>query len=116
MAIAEWPAELPQTPLVDGYSDVPQDSVIRVNMTGLTKQRNRYTAVLRDVSESYLLEKDQMEIFEDFFRSTLKNGSLDFIKTEPKSGQQRVYRFSGVYSDEYNGVQYKVTLPLEILP
>jgi|SRR5690554_4928695 len=116
MAIPEWPAQLPQSPLVDGYRDVPQDSVIRVNMTGLAKQRNRYTAVLRDVQESYLMEKGEFGIFEDFYTNTLKNGSLEFLKVNPKSQQQRVYRFSGVYSEEFNGVQYKVTLPLEILP
>ena len=113
---ATWPASLPQSPLIEGYSDVPQDSVLRFNMDGFTKQRNRYTAVIHDVTEFYLLTPAQFNTFLTFYKNTLSNGSKDFIKKEPVSQLDKVYRFSAPYSFEFNGVSYRVELTMEILP
>lgn len=111
-----WPATLPQTPLIEGFSDEPQDSVLRSQMTGLNKQRNRYTAALHDVSESYLLTPSQFDTFVSFYKDDLGNGAADFSKKNPINGLTETYRFSGVYNFSYNGVHYKVKLPLERKP
>lgn len=112
----EWPTSLPQSPLLEGYSDEPQDSVIRSEMTGLTKQRNRYTAILFDVTESYLMTPTQFNTFLTFYTSILGNGAADFLKNHPVSGTQQVYRMSGPYSMEFNGFNYKVELSMERKP
>lgn len=112
-----WPASLPQSPLVEGFNDTPQDSVIRSNMTGLTKQRNRYTAVLHDVKEGYWMTPTQFNTFETFYKTTLGNGAAAFTKTDPRTNVTRSYRFTGNgYTFEYNGIDYKVMLTLEKMP
>jgi len=111
-----WPTSLPQSPLIEGYSNIPQDSVMRSPMDGYTKQRNKYTAVMSDVTESYLMSQVQYAVFKDFFRSTLKNGSTDFIKNNPETGLGATYRMSGTYSPSFNGVTFKVKLKMEMVP
>lgn len=114
--LPEWPSTLPPSPLIEGYFDTPQDSVLRTQMTGLNKQRNRYTAKLNNVEEKYLLTEAQMAVFENFYDNTLGNGALEFAKQDPRLKQERVYRFAGPYDMDYNGKQYLVTLSLEKMP
>ena len=116
MSLPVWPESLPQYPLIDGYSEVPQDSVLRVDMDGLTKQRNRFTATIFNVEESYLLTKDQFATFKNFYFNTLRNGSREFLKISATEDIQRVFRFAAVYDMDFNGVQYKVSISLERLP
>lgn len=85
-------------------------------MAGYTKQRNRFTAVLYDVQESYLMTPQQYQQFRDFFHNQLGNGADEFIKPDPENSINRLYRFSDVYEAEFNGVQYRVTLTMERLP
>lgn len=114
--MATWPATLPQSPLLDGFSDVPQDSVLRSPMTGLNKQRNRYTAVVSNVTEAYLMTPAQFITFVNFYETTLGNGADDFLKTNPITGITETYRFADVYDMQFNGVQYRVELTLERTP
>jgi len=107
-----WPAGLPQSPLIEGFSDTPQDSVLRSPMDGLVKQRNRFTAVVHDVTEMYLMTPVQLNTFEAFYAGTLGNGASEFLKVNPKTSLNGIYKFVGVYKAVFNGVQYKVTLPL----
>lgn len=116
MATAVWPSDLPQSPLLEGFSDTPQDSVLRSEMTALTKQRNRFTAVVFDVEESYLMTPAQYSSFKTFYHSTLGNGAAQFLKNNPETGLQELYQFSSVYEGEFNGVKYKVDLEMERLP
>jgi len=116
MPTPTWPTSLPQSPLIEGYSNTPQDSVLRSDMDAYTKQRNRYTATIADVSEYYLMTQTQYSVFKDFFKNTLKNGSLDFIKSNPETGLGETYRMAGVYSPSFNGVTFKVKLKMEMLP
>lgn len=116
MATAEWPSTLPQSPLIEGFSCVPQDSVLRSKMDGYTKQRNRFTAVLYDVVEPYLMTVQQFADFKEFYHTTLGNGAEQFIKPDPESNVTAVYQFTDTYDSEFNGVQYRVTLSMEKLP
>ena len=116
MAIPQWPSTLPQSPLIEGFSDTPQDSVLRSNMDGYSKQRNRFTATIGNVEESYLLTPTQYATLKVFFHTTLGNGATDFIKNNPETGFDEVYRFSSTYSPKYDGVFYKVKLNMERLP
>lgn len=114
--MATWPMTLPQSPLIEGFSDTPQDSVLRSKMDGYTKQRNRYTAALSDVEESYLLTPAQYADFKTFYFSTLGNGAATFTKPNPEAGTTDLYQFAAPFDATFNGVQYKVKLTLERLP
>lgn len=116
MAIQEWPSTLPQRPLIEGFSDTPQDTVLRSDMDALTKQRNRFTAVVYNVEESYLLTPQQYATFRSFYHSSLGNGADEFFKPNPETGSTDVYRFSDVYEANFNGVSYTVSLSMERLP
>lgn len=111
-----WPTTLPQKPLLEGYENTPQNSVLRSDFDGYTKQRNRFTAVIHNVSESYLLSDDQYTTFKQFFSSNLKNGAEEFRKINPELGVEEIYRFVGPYQSTYNGVQWVVECNLEKLP
>jgi len=116
MAIPTWPSNLPQSPLLEGFSSAPQDSVLRSKMDGYNKQRNRYTASLHDVSENYLMTPSEYENFKVFFHETLGNGAKEFVKNNPESNLGEIYKFSGVYKPQFNGVSWKVNLPLMRMP
>jgi len=115
--MSTWPSTLPPTPLLQGFKDLPQSTMLSSQMTGLNKQRNRYTAYVSDVTENYWLTPAQFDIFKTFFHTTLGNGASEFTKTDPISNTTRTYRFkpSG-YNMSFNGVDYFVTLSLEKLP
>lgn len=115
--MSSWPLTLPQTPLLQGFKDEPQNTVLRSEMTGLNKQRNRYTAYISNVTESYWLTPVQFNTFKTFFHNTLGNGAAEFTKTDPVTNTTRTYRFTGNnYTMSFNGVDYFVTLSLEKLP
>lgn len=116
MPTPTWPTSLPQSPLLEGFSSIPQDTVVRSKMDGYVKQRTRFTAAVIEVEESYLLSVAQYETFKDFHKNTLKNGGREFIKADPETSLNHFYRFTSNYSAEFNGVQYKVKLPLEQIP
>jgi prophage DNA circulation protein len=114
--MASWPSSLPQTPLLDGYSDVPQNSVLRSDFDTYTKQRNRFTAVIHDVSEKYVMTNNQYTTFIEFYENTLNFGADVFTKTDPVTGLTKNYRFVEPYSSSFNGVLWVVELTLEKLP
>jgi len=114
--MATWPASLPQSPLLDGYKNRPQDSVLRSDFDGYTKQRNRFTAVLNTVTERYFFTDAQYSTFKQFFETTLSNGSIEFQKPDPESGTTPLYRFVEPYDPARVGLYWIVTCNLEKLP
>ena len=112
-----WPETLPTSPLVNGYNRSLTDTRLRTqNQSGADKVRNRYTAAVENITEPYVLTVAQKEALETFYKSTLKNGSLRFIKREPESGNDREYRFVNPLSFVKAGIYYTITLNLELMP
>jgi len=117
MSSPTWPSILPTSPLVNGYNRSLTDTRLRTqNQSGADKMRNRYTAAVENVTEPYVLTSAQKEALELFYKSTLKNGSLRFIKREPESGNDREYRFVNPLSFVKAGIYYTTTLQLELMP
>lgn len=117
--MSTWPSQLPSSPLVTGYKEEDQDSLIRTDVdAGTTKQRNRFTAIMQKVTEKYVLTEEQyIYLKQDFYRNTLSNGATAFTKTHPVTGIVRLYRFTGpVVLDSVTYPYYNVTLNMEILP
>ena len=114
--MADWPSELPQTPLLSGYSSTPQDSVLRTEMDGYTKQLNRYTATIFDVKEPYYMTNDQYAVFKQFYHGILGNGALEFSKVDPETGNTGLYRFSAPYDPQKTGLDWVVNCTLHRLP
>nr|WP_300312734.1 hypothetical protein [Halomonas sp.] len=118
----QWPAELPQEPLADGYREVPGNNVLESGMdAGPKKTRRRFTAVEKPLPLSFLLEADQADIFEDFFENTLLDGSLPFSMLHPRKKTPVTMLFVG--KEKYaleplgSGTYYQqLTMNLEIQP
>lgn len=113
----EWPLDLPSTPLLEGYKEQLVDSrLVSITDSGYNKIRNRFMAVPIDVTENYLLTKSQRNILLDFYKTNLENGTSTFIKKNPVSEIDLVYRFRGVPDISQVGIHYKAKLDLEIVP
>ena len=115
--MATWPASLPQTPNIDGFSDTPQSTVIRSRMDGLTKQRTRFTAAVHDVSETYVIKRTQVDTFIAFFRDDLDNGGLEFDKPDFLYGGTSAYQFTESYDlKPLGGEMWRLSIALEKQP
>jgi hypothetical protein len=122
MANAVWPAELPQVPLVQGYTRKPQAARVRSAVdAGPAKVRRRFTAKVRNVTYLITVNKEQWAIFWNFYDNTLAQGSLPFDWIDGVSGDPATLRFGEDEPSEApaNGNEpgyLTITMPLEILP
>lgn len=93
-ALIDFPSEIkaPDYPLPESL----EDAVIRSNMEdGTVKMRPKFTRNRKTFEVKWEhLPDEQKQVFETFFAVTLKNGSLPFNWTHPKTGQQYVVGFS----------------------
>lgn len=114
MAVAVWPATLPQTWLAQGYREQPATELRRVEMTsGAAKQRGvrrrRRVRVQLD-----WMTATQRETFVRWYDDTL-GGALPFSWADPDTGSARTYRFAAEPVIERRGAHYTATLTLEVV-
>lgn len=116
--MTDWPTELPQTPLLEGFSEeIRNDATIVSDVEiGIPKKRPRYSAVPEIVNESYLLTKNQFNTFKNFFINDLAFGSEKFFKQDPLTETEKLYRFVENYSIETNGIFINLKIKLEKIP
>lgn len=122
MATQTWPASLPKSPLLEGYSKQRQDTKLRTTVeAGLDKVRNRYRAAPKFITESFHFTNAQKEAFETFHDDTCDGGAERFIRTDPENGVDSEYRF--ISEPDYNvigftadGAVWRVDLNLELMP
>lgn len=85
MSVPVWPASLPKAPLLQGFSRVPADNVVRTdNETGPPDSRPRSTASVEVVTATYRMTAAQFETFKTFWRSSLAQGALAFDLPDPE--------------------------------
>ena len=90
--MAVWPASLPQQ--LVGTGDQDQDAVLRTPMdAGPPTQRNRFSAIVRNLTVPMILTGTQRQTFDTFFRTELKNGSLRFDWEDPVTDATVTMRF-----------------------
>lgn len=119
-ATIDWPATIDPRPQVESYNREPMNSRLESSVdAGLPKVRNRYTAVPTQVTESFILDKDEYLTFMNWYENTTKYGSLPFNKLDPVKEVDAVYKFrrgSVPSVTALGGLTYMLTLNLEILP
>lgn len=114
--MASWPSELPQYPLVNGYSRAAMDSTIAFAPdAGKPKRRNRATGMPDIVTEQYVIEKNQYTVFDNFYKVDAGRGTIPFIKPEPETGLNVEYNFTAPPEYNFQGTHYIVTVQLERL-
>lgn len=95
-----WPGTFPFIVNPEDFREAgPTGNVIRSPMErGTTKQRRRFTNASRPVEGSTsVMTTAQVALFETFFRTTLKDGTLPFTATNPRTGATETFKFSDTY-------------------
>ena len=74
--MATWPASLPQSPLINGFTRTPQQgtAVYRPDI-GPPIIRRRTTASGYEVTVDLLMDRTQLATFKTFFHDTILEGS-----------------------------------------
>ena len=116
--MATWPDTLPDTPLLDGYSETRQQEFLRSEMdAGPAKQRRRFSAATYYFNVSYVLDESQLDDLNYFYTIDLYGGSLPFDWIHPRTGDEVQARFmSPISFSVLSGQYYKLNLELEVLP
>jgi hypothetical protein len=79
-----WPAALPQSFEIDGYSIQPSDNVIREQMeVGPAKTRRRASVSTVQVSAELKLSETQRGYFDGFYKNVLFHGTNAFRMRDP---------------------------------
>lgn len=89
-----WPIALQQKLNADDFEVKLGNTVVRSDMDiGMPKVRSRYTDGIDTYSCSILLDFSLYDDLLAFFKTTLNNGSLPFLFTDPFSLTTQTFRF-----------------------
>lgn len=120
--MAAWPATLPQAFFV-GVSETKNNNLLRTKMdSGPDKVRRRFTAVGKKVVTPIILTGTEKQIFDTFFETTIKDGSLSFAWKDPTDDSTKNFRitkppkFVCVKPGTIETREWRATLAMEILP
>ena len=125
--MSDWTtAGLPERPLLSGFSEKPQNNLLRTQMeTGYPKQRLRYTAASTYYTVKYLLRSSENQITEwrTFFTTTISYGASSFTMPDPgdQAGGDVIVRIVGndpLYTlvPDNSTTDYILSISLEKLP
>lgn len=117
MANINWPPELPQSPLIEGFQESSQNNAIRSVMDqGKAKVRRRTTAAPRNMTYAFIMTEAQVQILDDFYLEDLFSGALPYNFEHPRTQEIRDHRIKSPPSwipVSYD--KYRVTFPVEVL-
>ncbi len=115
----DWPLTLPQTVVLDGYSNPFPDAVIRTQMeAGPDFVRRRSTAAPEPATWSIRLTPAQVDILKNFYEVTLDMGALRFNFPHPRLKTTVAVRFTAAPDPKpVAGLnRWTCALNLEVLP
>jgi hypothetical protein len=116
MADIYWPETLPNGLLAEGFSKRPQSNVIRTRMdAGPSKARRRYTARAVNFNGKQIFDKQELFVFENFYRTELADGALRFMFEDSITGDIGEFRFTADYDVVSIEGLYEVQMSLELL-
>ena len=118
--MSTWPVTLPQSPLIEGYSETLANIVVRTDMdAGPPKVRKRFTSAALPFKMSMILTGEQMETLDEFFTDTCNGGATAFDWEHPRLGDSGdgSFRFVGQPTVSVAGPDlYRVEFQVEMLP
>jgi hypothetical protein len=116
MAALSWPAELPETILLEGLSAKQKSNVIRTEMdAGPQKARRRYTAASKIFTGRMILDSYQRGLLEHFYHQVLGDGVLRFNFTHPQTLAVQEFRFADDYTETSMDGLFEISVSLERL-
>ena len=114
-----WPSDLPQRPLVEGFSETAPTLTVRSPMdVGPAKVRRRVTAGVTQLKCAFRLSTTQRASLLTFWQTTLAGGALSFTWTHPISGAAITCRIvePPAFTPAARGVSWVAALTIEVLP
>lgn len=115
-----WPTNLPQCPLMDGFTqELPRLSITTEMDAGPAKVRRRFTAGVTKYTLSFILTSTQLSDFQNFFLNETFGGSVPFDMPDPIGGATVQMRFDVAQgSPQVTGAagRFKVMFKAEKLP
>lgn len=82
--ITTWPATLPQCPILNGFSEQKQTNNVSFSPdVGPPKVRRRSTGAAWQTSVAYRMTTAQLSDFNDFYETSLSDGSVPFSWNHP---------------------------------
>lgn len=107
----DWPASIVIGSTVDRPSFRERPDTNRASFqtaVGPEKVRRRSTLNGSRISFMLWLTKSQVDTFDTFYRSTLKDGTLPFAMTHPRTGATGTFRFDASTEPEYREFAYNL--------
>lgn len=96
MTMIIWPVDLPQELITQGLAEALPDNTLRTKTeTGPTRDRRRTTSGRRNVKGTLMIDQTLVSILEEFYFTTTKDGTIEFLWTLPLSGSSAMFKFSG---------------------
>jgi hypothetical protein len=115
-----WPASLPQTVLVSGYSEAVGDAILEYQPdAGPTISRRRTAASARPLVAAFELTSAQIAMLRSFVDTTLIGGSLPFNFPGVVVGPTYLVKFQKGGLPKWTalgGDYFSVTMSLWVLP
>jgi hypothetical protein len=101
MAAIDWPADLPQSPLIDSVDGEQPDMAIRSQPeAGASRSRRRFSTTFETVQYRFQLTETQLAALATFYRTTLGGGVARFNFNCPGLGTKEV-KFNGGYKKAF---------------
>lgn len=99
MTLPVWPIDLPARPMLRQWQKVPQDNRLRfAPEAGPAIMRRLGTAAGKKWTATFVMTRDQLAAFEDFYSETLGDGTLPFEMRNPQTGETSTWTFDeGLY-------------------
>lgn len=90
-----WPISLQQKLEVAGFQYIPGNTRIASDMdVGPKKIRSRFTDAADMYKCQVTLDFSEVQTFKTFYKTTLNNGTLPFLFTDPFDEEEATFRFS----------------------
>lgn len=113
-----WPGTLQQKLDADTFEIKVGNTLVRTDMdTGPAKVRSRFTKSVDGWVTSIIIDYTQYDTMINFYKTTLSNGTLPFLFTNPLNLVSEIFRF--VEPPDFKpigGLKYKVNMLWERLP
>ena len=104
-----WPPGLPQKLQSEDYSRTMRDAVARFESEiGLEESRQRFSRPVYEIQGSQIITNSQVDILEDFYEDTLRNGTRQFEWTIPGTDKVAYFKFRRPYELSSEGAEYLV--------
>jgi hypothetical protein len=113
-----WPISLQQKLNASSFSVKVGTTTVRTQVdVGPAKVRSRFTDAVDNYSCAIFLDFSEYSTFMTFYKTTLNNGTNQFLFTDPFSLVERAYRFVDAPNiSAMGGRFYEVSMNWELLP